>query len=127
MRKKLITIRRKINHERRRPHAQILRRRWNSHPPANHNPKTHSPRKTVYSTRQNEQASRINENNTRMQNEILLPGTSTKNRDWVTSCPDCIANKKIDTRQIPVETISNPEFTMGPEDCLAVDLPNLPS
>ena len=63
-----------------------------------------------------------------MQSEILLPGSLTQNQSLVTSCPDCIANKKIDTRQIRPKMLSNTEFTMGPEDCLEVDiLPNLPS
>ena len=47
---------------------------------------------------------------------------------WVTSCPDCLANKRLDTRQIRPKVLSNTEFTMGPEDCLKVDiLLNLPS
>ena len=51
-----------------------------------------------------------------------------KIRAWVTSCPDCIANKRIDTRQIRQKVLSNIEFTMGPENCLEIDiLPNMPS
>ena len=54
-----------------------------------------------------------------------FPGLARKNRAWVTSCSDCIANKRIDTRQIRLNMPSNTEFTMGPEDCLEVDiLPN---
>ena len=57
-----------------------------------------------------------------------FPGLARKIRAWVTSCPDCIANKRIDTRQIRPKMLSNTEFTLGPEDCLKVDiLPNLPS
>ena len=58
--------------------------------------------------------------------KYYFPGR--KIRAWVTSCPDCIANKRIDTRQIRPKMLSNTEFTMGPEDCLESDiLPNLPS
>ena len=60
--------------------------------------------------------------------KYYFPGLARKIRAWVTSCPDCIANKRIDTRQIRPKMLSNTEFTMGPEDCLEVDiLPNLPS
>ena len=60
--------------------------------------------------------------------KYYFPGLARKIRAWVTSCQDCIANKRIDTRQIRPKMLSNAEFTMGPEDCLEVDiLPNLPS
>ena len=60
--------------------------------------------------------------------KYYIPGLAHKIRAWVTSCPDCIANKRIDTRLIRPKMLSNTEFTMGPEDCLEVDiLPNLPS
>ena len=60
--------------------------------------------------------------------KYYFPGLARKIRAWVTSCPDCIANKRIDTRQIRPKMLSNTEFTLGPEDCLEVDiLPNLPS
>ena len=63
-----------------------------------------------------------------MQSKYYFPGLARKIRAWVTSCQDCIANKRIDTRQIRPKMLSNTEFTMGPEDCLEVDiLPNLPS
>ena len=56
------------------------------------------------------------------------PGLARKIRAWVINCPDCIANKRLDTRQIRPKMLSNTEFTFGPEDCLEVDiLPNLPS
>ena len=55
------------------------------------------------------------------------PGLARKIRAWVTKCPDCIANKRIVTQQIQPKMISKTEFTLGPEDCLEVDiLPNLP-
>ena len=57
-----------------------------------------------------------------------FPGLARKIRAWVTSCPDCIANKTIDTRRIRPKMLSNTDFTMGPDDCLEVDiLPNLPT
>ena len=60
--------------------------------------------------------------------KYYFPGLARKIRAWVTNCPDCLANKRIDTRQIRPQMLSNTEFTMGPEDCLEVDiLPNLPS
>ena len=60
--------------------------------------------------------------------KYYYPGLARKIRAWVINCPDCIANKRIDTRQIRPKMQSNTEFTFGPEDCLEVDiLPNLPS
>ena len=60
--------------------------------------------------------------------KYYFPGLARKIRAWVTSCPDCIANKRIDTRQLRPKMLSNTEFTIGPEDCLEADiLPNLPS
>ena len=60
--------------------------------------------------------------------KYYFPGLARKIRTWVTSSTDCIANKRIDTRQIRPKMMSNTEFTMGPEDCLEVDiLPKLPS
>ena len=60
--------------------------------------------------------------------KYYFPELARKVRAWVTSSPDCIANKRIDTRQILPKMLSNTEFTMGPEDCLEVDLlPNLSS
>ena len=60
--------------------------------------------------------------------KYYFPRLARKIRSWETSCPDCIANKRIDTSQIRPKMLSNTEFTMWPEDCLEVDiLPNLPS
>ena len=60
--------------------------------------------------------------------KYYYPGLARKIRAWVINFPDCIANKRIDTRQIRPKMLSNTEFTFGPEDCLEVDiLPNLPS
>ena len=65
-----------------------------------------------------------------MQNEVLLPGTSTENQG-LSNKPHRlypIANKRIDTKQIRPKMLSKTKFTMGPENCLEVDiLPNLPS
>ena len=69
-----------------------------------------------------------NEDDTGMPSQVIFQGLARKVRALVTSCPDCIGNKRIDTRQIRPKVLGNPEFTMGPEDCLEVDiLPNLPS
>ena len=60
--------------------------------------------------------------------KYYYPGLARKIRAWVINCPDCIANKRIDTRQIRPKMLSNTEFTFGSEDCLEVDiLPNFPS
>ena len=57
----------------------------------------------------------------------LLSIFARKIRTWVTSSPDCIAYKMIDTIQTRPKMMSNTDFTLGPEDCLEVDiLPNLP-
>ena len=50
--------------------------------------------------------------------KYYYPGLARKIRAWVINCPDCIANKRIDTRQIRPKMLSNTEFTFGPEDCL---------
>ena len=60
--------------------------------------------------------------------KYCFPGLARKIRAWVTSCPVCIAKNMIDTRQLPSKMLSNTEFTMGPKDCLELDiLLNLPS
>ena len=60
--------------------------------------------------------------------KYYYPGLARKIRAWVINCPDCIANKLIDTRQIRPKMLSSTEFTFGPEDCSDVDiLPNLSS
>ena len=60
--------------------------------------------------------------------KYYYPGLARKIRPWVISCLDCIANKRIDMRQIHPKMLSDTEYTMGPEVCLEVDiLPNLPS
>ena len=60
--------------------------------------------------------------------KYYYPGLARKIRAWVINCPNCIANKRIDTRQIRPKMLSNTEFTFGPEDCLELDiLPNLSS
>ena len=59
--------------------------------------------------------------------KYYYPGLARKIRAWATKCPDCIAKKRIDTRQIRPKMLCNTEFTMGPEDCLENDiLQNLP-
>ena len=55
--------------------------------------------------------------------KYYFPGLARKIRAWVTSCPDYFANKRIDTRQIRPQMLSNTEFTMGPEGCPEVDIP----
>ena len=46
--------------------------------------------------------------------KYYFPGLARKIRALVTSCPDCIANKRIDTGQIRPKMLSNTGFTMGP-------------
>ena len=43
----------------------------------------------------------------------FFPGLARKIRAWVTSCPVCIANKRIDTKQIRPKMLSNIEFTIA--------------
>ena len=60
--------------------------------------------------------------------KYYFPGLARKLRAWVTSCPDFIAYRRVDTRQIHPKMLSNTDSTMGPGDCLEVDiLPYLPS
>ena len=60
--------------------------------------------------------------------KYYYPRLARKISAWVNSCPDCITNKRIYTRYIRPKLLSNTEFTMGPENCLEVDiLQNLPS
>ena len=54
--------------------------------------------------------------------KYYFPGLARIIRAWVTSCPDCIANKRIDTRQIRPKMLSNTEFTLGSEGSLEVDI-----
>ena len=42
--------------------------------------------------------------------KYYFPGLARKIRAWVTSCQDCIANKRIETRQIRPKMLSNTEF-----------------
>ena len=44
--------------------------------------------------------------------ESKYPGLARKIRAWVTSCPDCIANKRIDTKQIRIKMLSKTKFTI---------------
>ena len=60
--------------------------------------------------------------------KYFFRGLARKIRAWVRSCTDCIANKRLDKRQIRPKKLSKTEFTLGPEDCLqVVILPHLPS
>ena len=60
--------------------------------------------------------------------KYYYPGLARNIRTWIISCPDCIANWRIDTMQIRPKMLRNTEFTMGPGDCLEIDIqPHLPS
>ena len=60
--------------------------------------------------------------------KYYYPGLAQKFRAWVINCPDCIAKKHLDIRQLLSKMLSNTEVTFRPGDCFAVDiLPNLPS
>ena len=65
-----------------------------------HNIETSSPKIAIHPSWQDKQTPRNHEADTRMQNKVLFPGISTENQSLVTSCPDCISNKRIHTRQI---------------------------
>ena len=48
-------------------------------------------------------------------------------KQWVLNCQDCIRNKRINNTQLRPELLNCPEFDLGPEDCLQMDVvPNLP-
>ena len=47
--------------------------------------------------------------------------------NWVSKCTDCIMNKRINTDLLRTELLNCPDFDLGPEDALQMDiLPNLP-
>ena len=48
-------------------------------------------------------------------------------RNWVIKCTDCIMNKRINNDLLRTELLNCPDFDLGPEDALQMDiLPNLP-
>ena len=48
-------------------------------------------------------------------------------RIWVTNCQRCIQNKRINNDLLKFELLNCPEWDLGPEDTLQMDiLPNLP-
>ena len=48
-------------------------------------------------------------------------------RNWVTKCQMCIQNKRINNDLLKTELLNCPEWDLGPEDILQMDiLPNLP-
>ena len=48
-------------------------------------------------------------------------------RSWVTKCQMCIQNKRISNDLLKTELLNCPEWDLGPEDILQMDiLPNLP-
>ena len=59
--------------------------------------------------------------------KYYYPGSSKIIKKWVETCEDCIKNKKIPTSQIRPEMLNAPEFDLGPEDALQIDVvPHLP-
>ena len=48
-------------------------------------------------------------------------------KNWVTKCTDCIMNKRVNNDLLRTELLNCPDFDLGPEDALQMDiLPNLP-
>ena len=48
-------------------------------------------------------------------------------KNWVQNCQMCIQNKRINNHLLKTELLNCPEWDLGPEDILQMDiLPNLP-
>ena len=59
--------------------------------------------------------------------KYYYPGSSKIIKKWVETCEDCVKNKRIPTQQIRPEMLNAPEFDLGPEDALQIDVvPHLP-
>ena len=59
--------------------------------------------------------------------KYYYPGTAKLVRKWVNGCETCIKDKRINNELITPELLSLPEWTLGPEDAMQIDLlPNLP-
>ena len=58
---------------------------------------------------------------------MLLPMYSKIHKKWVSNCQVCIQTKRINNDLLRTELLNCPEWDLGPEDILQMDiLPNLP-
>ena len=59
--------------------------------------------------------------------KYYYPSLAKHIRQWVINCEDCIKNKRIDNSRLKTPLLNCPEWDLGPEDALQIDvLPNLP-
>ena len=59
--------------------------------------------------------------------KYYYPALAKHIRRWVMGCEDCIKNKRIDNSQLKTPLLNCPDWDLGPEDALQMDvLPNLP-
>ena len=59
--------------------------------------------------------------------KYYYPGIAKLVRKWVNGCETCIKDKRINNELITPELVNLPEWTLGPEDAMQIDLlPNLP-
>ena len=59
--------------------------------------------------------------------KYYLPSNATYVRNWVPDCEICIRDKRINNTRITPELIHIPEWELGPEDFMQMDLlPELP-
>ena len=66
-------------------------------------------------------------NDARNPSEVLLPSIATYVRNWFRDCETCIQDKRINNTGITPELFHIPEWDLGPEDLMQIDLlPELP-
>ena len=62
-----------------------------------------------------------------IRSKYYYPGIAKLVHKWVNGCEFCIKDKRISNDQITPELLNLPEWTLGPEDAMQIDLlPILP-
>ena len=62
-----------------------------------------------------------------IRSKYYYPGIAKFVRKWVNGCETCIKDERISNDLITPELLNQPEWTLGPEDAMQIDLlPNLP-
>ena len=65
--------------------------------------------------------------NTEIRQKHYYPGISKIVKKWVQGCEICIKDKRIKITSITPEILNLPDWDLGPEDAIQIDLlPNLP-